>query len=94
VWRSTGRIARREAGGDWQPFAGAVAIFAIAFLGLAYSLYPYVVIDRLTIWEAAAHPSSLKVVLAGAVVVLPFIAGYTVIAYRVFRGKAKGGLYD
>jgi len=94
VWRSTGRIARGEGRGDWQPFAGAVAIFAIAFLGLAYSLYPYVVIDRLTIWEAAAHPSSLKVVLAGAVVVLPFIVGYTVISYRVFRGKARGGLYD
>ncbi len=94
VWRSTGRIARGGGGGDWQPFAGAVAIFAIAFLGLAYSLYPYVVIDRLTIWEAAAHPSSLRVVLAGAIVVLPFIAAYTVISYRVFRGKARGGLYD
>ena len=94
VWRSTGRIGRREGGRDWQPFAGAVAIFAIAFLGLAYSLYPYVVIDKLTIWEAAAHPSSLRVVLAGALVVLPFIVGYTVISYRVFRGKAKAGLYD
>lgn len=94
VWRSTGRLARGEAKQDWVPFAGAVAIFVIAFLGLAYSLFPYVVIDRLTIWEAAAHPSSLKVVLAGALVVLPFIVGYTVISYRVFRGKAKAGLYD
>jgi cytochrome d ubiquinol oxidase subunit II len=94
VWRSSGRIARRESARDWVPFAGAVAIFAISFLGLAYSLFPYVVIDKLTIWEAAAHPSSLKAVLAGAVVVLPFIVGYTVISYRVFRGKAKAGLYD
>ncbi|MDH5264476.1 MAG: cytochrome d ubiquinol oxidase subunit II, partial [Betaproteobacteria bacterium] len=94
VWRSTGRIARRETARDWHPFAAAVAIFAISFLGLAYSLFPYVVIDRLTIWEAAAHPSSLRVVLAGALVVLPFIVAYTVISYRVFRGKAKGGLYD
>jgi len=94
VWRSTGSIARRAGARDWQPFAGAVAIFAIAFLGLAYSLFPYVVIDRLTIWEAAAHPSSLKVVLIGALAVLPFIVGYTVISYRVFRGKAKAGLYD
>jgi len=94
VWLATGRIGRGEARGDWQPFAGAVAIFAIAFLGLAYSLYPYVVIDRLTIWEAAAHPSSLRVVLAGALVVLPFIVAYTAISYRVFRGKARGGLYD
>jgi cytochrome d ubiquinol oxidase subunit II len=94
VWRSTGRIARREAGRDWQPFAAAVAIFAISFIGLAYSLFPYVVIDKLTIWEAAAHPSSLKVMLAGVLAVLPFIVAYTAISYRVFRGKAKGGLYD
>jgi cytochrome bd ubiquinol oxidase subunit II len=94
VWRSTGRIARRESARDWLPFAAAVAIFAISFLGLAYSLFPYVVIDKLTIWEAAAHPSSLRVVLAGALVVLPFIVAYTVISYRVFRGKAKAGLYD
>jgi cytochrome d ubiquinol oxidase subunit II len=94
VWRSTGRIARREGGRDWQPFAAAVAIFAISFLGLAYSLYPYVVIDKLTIWEAAAHPSSLRVVLIGAAIVLPFIVAYTAISYRVFRGKAKAGLYD
>jgi cytochrome d ubiquinol oxidase subunit II len=77
-----------------MPFAAAVAIFVIAFLGLAYSLFPFVVIDRLTIWEAAAHPSSLKVVLAGALVVLPFIVGYTAVAYYIFRGKARGGLYD
>jgi cytochrome d ubiquinol oxidase subunit II len=94
VWRSAGRIARREGARDWQPFAAAVAIFAISFLGLAYSLYPYVVIDKLTIWEAAAHPSSLRVVLVGAAVVLPFIVAYTAISYRVFRGKAKAGLYD
>jgi len=94
VWRSAGRIATGEVRRDWQPFAGAVAIFVVAFLGLAYSLFPYVVIDRLTIWEAAAHPSSLKVVLAGALLVLPFIVAYTVISYRVFRGKAKAGLYD
>lgn len=86
VWRSLGRS-------DWKPFAGAVAIFVLAFLGLAYSVFPYVVLGWLTIWEAAAHPSALKVVLVGALIVLPFLFGYTVFAYRVFRGKAKAGLY-
>ena len=84
VWRTLGRS-------DWKPFAGAVAIFVLSFAGLAYSLFPYVVLDRLTIWDAAAHPSSLKFVLVGAALVLPFIAGYTVYVYRVFGGKAKGG---
>jgi cytochrome d ubiquinol oxidase subunit II len=79
---------------DWQPFAGAVAIFALAFAGLAYSVFPYVVIGWLTVWEAAAHPAALKVVLAGVALVLPFLIGYTVFAYRVFRGKAQAGLYD
>jgi len=86
VWRSLGRS-------EWKPFAGAVAIFVLAFLGLAYSIFPYVVVGGLTIWDAAAHPSALKVVLVGALVVLPFLIGYTVFAYRVFRGKAKAGLY-
>jgi cytochrome d ubiquinol oxidase subunit II len=86
VWRSVGRS-------DWKPFAGAVAIFVLAFLGLAYSVFPYIVLGWLTIWEAAAHPSALKVTLVGALIVLPFLVGYTVFAYRVFRGKAKAGLY-
>jgi cytochrome d ubiquinol oxidase subunit II len=94
VWNATGRLGRGERVSERRPFSGAVAIFAIAFLGLAYSLFPFVVIDRLTIWEAAAHPSSLKVVLAGALAVLPFIVAYTAYSYRIFGGKAKAGLYD
>jgi cytochrome d ubiquinol oxidase subunit II len=94
VWKVTGRLARGERAAEWEPFAGALAIFVLAFIGLAYTMFPYIVMDRLTIWEAAAHPSSLKVVLIGAVVVLPFIAAYTAFSYRVFRGKARAGMYE
>jgi len=87
VWKSLGRS-------DWKPFAGTVAIFVLAFGGLAYSLFPYLVIDRLTIWQAAADPSALRFVLYGALGVLPFIAAYTVFSYRVFRGKARAGMYE
>jgi cytochrome bd ubiquinol oxidase subunit II len=82
VWLSIGKS-------DWKPFAGTVAIFVLSFIGLAYSLFPYVVIDRLTIWDAAAHPSALAFVLVGTLIVLPFIVGYTFYSYRVFRGKAR-----
>jgi cytochrome d ubiquinol oxidase subunit II len=79
---------------DKQPFLGAISIFVLAFAGLAYSLFPYVIIDRMTIWQAAAHESALKFVLVGAVVVLPFIFGYTFFVYRLFGGKTKdGGAY-
>jgi len=91
LWRATGAKRRTN---EMLPFALAVAIFVLAFLGLAYSLYPYVVIDRLTIWEAAAHPSGLKALAIGAGIVLPFIIGYTILAYRIFRGKANEKLYD
>jgi cytochrome d ubiquinol oxidase subunit II len=94
LWLTTGRMKRGVAVADWRPFGAAVAIFVIAFLGLAYSIFPYVVIDRLTIWDAAAHPTGLKALFIGAVIVLPFIVGYTILAYRIFRGKAKAGLYD
>jgi cytochrome d ubiquinol oxidase subunit II len=86
IWSSLGKS-------EWKPFAGAVAIYVLAFIGLAYSLFPYVVIDRLTIWEAAAHPSALIFVLVGTLIVLPFIIGYTIYAYRVFRGKARADDY-
>jgi cytochrome d ubiquinol oxidase subunit II len=94
VWLSVGKLQRSQPTAEWAPFAGSVAIFVLAFLGLAYSLFPYVVIDRLTIWEAAAHPSALWMVLYGAGVVMPFLAGYTLFAYRVFRGKVRVLTYD
>ena len=64
-------------------------VFVFAFCGLAYSLYPYLVIDRMTIWQAAAAPESLRFVLVGALIVLPVIIAYTVFSYRVFWGKVK-----
>jgi len=72
----------------WLPFVLLIGVFVLGFLGLAYSLYPYVVIDRLTIWQAAGSPAALKVILLGVCISVPAIAAYTVFSYRVFRGKA------
>ena len=71
----------------WLPFALLVTVFVLGFLGLAYSIYPYVVIGQLTIWQAASAPEALKVILLGVCISVPAIAGYTVFSYRVFRGK-------
>ena len=72
----------------WVPFVLMVSVFFLGFFGLAYSLYPFVVMDKLTLWQAASAPGSLKVILFGTVITVPAIAGYTVFAYRVFWGKA------
>ena len=87
--RLPSRLAQGNAYGDWVPFASTVGIFILAFYGLAYSLFPYLVIDRMTIWQAATSPESLKIILVGALIVLPMIVGYTVVVYRVFSGKTR-----
>ena len=73
----------------WLPLTLVVAVFLLGFFGLAYSLYPYVVMDRLTIWQAASSPAALKVILVGVAISVPAIAAYTVLAYRIFGGKAS-----
>jgi cytochrome d ubiquinol oxidase subunit II len=83
------RLAEGNEYGAWVPFAATVGIFLLAFYGLAYSLFPYLVVDRIDIWQAASAPESLKIILVGAAVVLPAIFGYTIYAYRVFWGKAR-----
>jgi len=92
LWILTGRLRRGDNVPEWAPFAWTAAIFVLAFLGLAWSMFPWLVLDRIAIWETA-HPSSLRVILWGAVVVLPFILAYNVLAYRIFRGKAREHLY-
>lgn len=92
------RLAARLASGrdnlSWVPFATTVGIVLLSFWGLAYSVFPEMVIGRLDIWQAASDTEALWVILAGAVLVLPTIAGYTVFAYRVFWGKASELSYD
>lgn len=82
-----------QAGYGWIVFAATVLVFVLAFFGLAYSLYPYIVIDRLTVWDAASAPESLAVIAVGVAITLPVIMAYTVFMYRVFWGKARALSY-
>jgi cytochrome bd ubiquinol oxidase subunit II len=87
------RLAQGNAYGEWVPFACAVGVFVGAFYGLAYSLFPYLVAERMTIWQAAASPQAMTIILVGALIVLPIIVGYTVLVYKVFAGKARALSY-
>jgi len=79
---------------SWAPFALASALWITAFGGMAYSFYPYVVPERLTIYDAASAPESLWIILIGTLVVLPTILIYTALSYLIFRGKATELRYD
>ncbi len=78
----------------WMPFAIAILIFVLGFVGLVYSFYPYIIPGQMKIVEAAAAPQSLLIILVGTLFVLPFLIGYTAVAYYIFRGKATELTYD
>ncbi|NJS15330.1 MAG: cytochrome d ubiquinol oxidase subunit II [Sphingopyxis sp.] len=73
---------------SWVPLAVAGILFALGFVGIAYSFYPYLIADRLDIWDAAASPEALSIILIGALFVLPVILGYSILSHWIFRGKA------
>jgi len=87
------RLQQSNPYGIAVPFAGTLGIFLLAFYGLGYSLFPWLVMDRITLWQAASSVEALQVEFYGAVVVLPIIVGYTVFSYRVFWGKSTALKY-
>lgn len=72
-----------------MPFLAAQGLFALSYIGLLISFFPYIVPSSLTLWQAAAPDNSLRFLLVGAVVLIPIILAYTAYAYWVFRGKVQ-----
>ncbi len=81
LWRAVMRRA------EILPFLAAISFFLLGFVGLLVGLWPNLLPPSLTIWEAAAPPSSQIFVLVGLVILLPVILGYVWWSYRIFRGK-------
>jgi cytochrome bd ubiquinol oxidase subunit II len=76
---------------DLLPFLSCIALYLVTLVGLAVSLWPYVVPRSLTFWQAAAPASSLMFVLVGVLLIVPVVLAYTAHAYYVFRGKVHAG---
>ena len=94
LWRMLGRMPYAGDARAAVPFLGATFLFVGAFAGLAWSFFPYIIPERMTIYESASSPEALSLILAGAMVVLPIILLYTAVAWRVFAGKATDLRYD
>ena len=92
--RLPNRLKDKNEYGAWVPFGATIGVFILAFYGLAYSLFPYLVIDQITIWDAASAPESLMIIFVGAMVVIPMIIAYSIFAYWVFWGKATDLSYS
>jgi cytochrome d ubiquinol oxidase subunit II len=72
---------------ETAPFLLTLFIFLLCFAGLGISMFPYVVPDTVTIWDAAAPEKSQVFMLIGAGIMVPIILIYTGFSYWVFRGK-------
>jgi len=84
------RLLRR--GPDHAPYIVALALFLLAYLGIAISLWPMIVPHHFTLREAAASPSTQAFLLIGTLFLLPVILMYSAWSYWVFRGKVRGDI--
>jgi len=82
-------LLRSDKWPDLLPFLACIALYLVTLIGLAVSLWPYVVPRSLTFWQAAAPASSLMFVLVGVLLIVPVVLVYTAHAYYVFRGKVR-----
>ena len=83
LWRALDR------GRDVAPFIAAMGLFAMSYVGLAVSLFPYIVPHTLTLWDAAGAPQAQAFLLIGTLFLIPIIFTYTAWSYWVFRGKVR-----
>jgi cytochrome d ubiquinol oxidase subunit II len=90
LWQKPAILEQRH----WLLFAALALICVLSAAGLAYSIFPDIVIGRMTIWEAASSSKSLLFTFWGAAVTLPMILVYTVYVYRVFQGKSSALTYE
>lgn len=84
VWRDLYKKKR-----EWRPFLASIGIFLMGYLGLALSLFPWLIPYKYTIWDAAASGPGLSLMLCGVVPALPLILAYTGYCYYIFRGKSS-----
>jgi cytochrome d ubiquinol oxidase subunit II len=83
IWRDL------HAGKELRPFLLSFGVFLTGYLGIAISMWPYIVPFEITFRQAAAAPESQSLLLVGTIVMLPLILAYVGYCYYIFRGKAS-----
>ncbi|HRO15014.1 MAG TPA: cytochrome d ubiquinol oxidase subunit II, partial [Paracoccus sp. (in: a-proteobacteria)] len=76
---------------DRWPFVLTLALFALCFVGLGISMFPWIVPGAFTIYDTAAPETSQRFFLVGVILLVPVILVYTGYSYWVFRGKVRAG---
>jgi cytochrome d ubiquinol oxidase subunit II len=79
---------------EHAPFFWSIGIFGASFLGLAASLYPYIIPNVVTATQAAADNMTLVFMLLGIGMLTPIMLAYNAYQYMVFRGKTASSGYS
>ncbi len=72
-----------------QPFFLTIFLFILCYIGIAVTLFPYIIPYQVSFDRLAAAPESLSFLFVGMAITLPVILGYTIYSYYVFRGKSS-----
>jgi cytochrome d ubiquinol oxidase subunit II len=75
------------------PILWTFMLFALSFIGLGFVIFPQIIPPSVTIYEAAAAPSSLVFMLTFVGFLIPILLFYNIYNYIVFRGKISGENY-
>lgn len=76
-----------------QPFVWTLLLFLLSFLGLGLVVFPYIIPTQITIYQAAASPSSLVFMIVFIGFLIPIMLAYNIYNYIVFKGKVVGEEY-
>lgn len=87
IWLLLQSLQARE---ERSPFIWTMLIFLLSFLGLGLVIFPYVIPPSITIYQAAASPSSLVFMIVFIGFLIPIMLFYNIYNYVVFRGKISG----
>lgn len=82
-----------QQGKERLPFVWTMLIFLLSFLGLGLIIFPYIIPPQITIYQAAASPSSLVFMIVFIGFLIPIMLFYNIYNYVVFRGKIAGERY-
>jgi len=78
---------------ETTPIIWTILVFLLTFLGLALVVFPYIIPNKITIYQAAADPSSLVVMIIFVGFLIPVMLFYNIYQYIVFRGKVTEASY-
>jgi cytochrome d ubiquinol oxidase subunit II len=90
IWQLMKSLNRKQ---ERAPFIWTIMLFVLSFIGLGLIVFPYIIPNKITIYQAAADPSSLVIMIIFIGFLIPVMLFYNLYQYIVFRGKVTGSSY-